>query len=46
MNRNKRSMTVNFKDPEGLKILHELVRRSDVLVENFVPGKLTTMVGS
>lgn len=36
-------MTVNFKTPEGLKILHELIRRSDILVENFVPGRLATM---
>ncbi|KAI0029484.1 CoA-transferase family III domain-containing protein [Vararia minispora EC-137] len=42
-NRNKRSMTVNFKKPEGLEILHGLVRKSDVLVENFVPGKLASM---
>lgn len=39
-------MTVNFKEPEGLRILHELVRRADILVENFIPGKLATMVGS
>ena len=37
-------MTVNFKKPEGQKILHELVRRADVLVENFIPGKLAKMV--
>lgn len=39
-NRNKRSCTINFKHPEGLKVLHDLVRKADVLVENFVPGKL------
>lgn len=43
MNRNKRSITVNFKEPEGLAILHKLVRQSDVLVENFVSGKLAEM---
>ncbi|KAF7296454.1 CaiB/baiF CoA-transferase family protein C7orf10 [Mycena chlorophos] len=43
VNRNKRSMTCNFKDPKGLEILHKLVARSDVLVENFVSGKLATM---
>jgi len=36
-------MTVNFKAPEGLEILHRLVKQSDVLVENFVSGKLATM---
>ncbi|KAG6837605.1 hypothetical protein H0H93_006126 [Arthromyces matolae] len=43
VNRNKRSMTVNFKTPEGLEIVHKLIKRSDVLVENFVSGKLDTM---
>ena len=42
-NRNKRSITVNFKKPEGIDIIHRLVRTSDVLVENFIPGKLATM---
>ena len=36
-------MTVNFKTPEGLKIIRKLVEKSDVLVENFVSGKLATM---
>ena len=43
MNRNKRSITVNFKNPEGLEILRKLVARADVLVENFIPGKLASM---
>ena len=43
VNRNKRSMTVNFKTPEGLDIIRKLVERSDVLVENFVSGKLASM---
>ncbi|CAK5270197.1 unnamed protein product [Mycena citricolor] len=42
-NRNKRSMTVNFKKPEGLEIIRRMVARSDVLVENFVTGKLASM---
>ncbi|THG98493.1 hypothetical protein EW026_g3699 [Hermanssonia centrifuga] len=42
-NRNKRSITVNFKQPEGLSILHKLVAQSDVLVENFIPGKLAEL---
>ncbi|KAI0632334.1 CAIB/BAIF family enzyme [Trametes polyzona] len=40
VNRNKRSITVNFKEPDGLAILHKLVKESDVLVENFISGKL------
>ncbi|PAV17317.1 CAIB BAIF family enzyme [Pyrrhoderma noxium] len=43
VNRNKRSITVNFKDPRGLSIIHKLIQRSDVLVENFIPGKLASM---
>lgn len=39
-NRNKRSMTLNLKSPDGLKILKELVREGDVLVENFKPDTL------
>ena len=40
INRNKRSITVDFKRPEGLEIIRRLIRTSDVLVENFVPGEL------
>ncbi|KAF8644545.1 hypothetical protein AX16_008419 [Volvariella volvacea WC 439] len=43
VNRNKRSITVNFKHPEGKEILHRLIKTSDVLVENFVAGKLASM---
>jgi succinate--hydroxymethylglutarate CoA-transferase len=43
VNRNKRSITVNFKTSEGLQILHKLIATSDVLVENFVSGKLAQM---
>ncbi|KAG6897769.1 hypothetical protein C0992_011438 [Termitomyces sp. T32_za158] len=43
VNRNKRSMTVNFKSPEGLEIIQKLVKKSDILVENFISGKLATM---
>ncbi len=35
VNRNKRSLTLNLKSKQGLQILKELVRRSDILVENF-----------
>lgn len=43
VNRNKRSITVNFKKQRGLEILHKLVAKADVLVENFLPGKLDSM---
>lgn len=37
LHRNKESLTLNMKSPEGLTILHELVRRADVFIENFRP---------
>jgi len=40
INRNKRSIVVDFRTEEGRGILHELIKRSDVLVENFRPGTL------
>ncbi|KAF2090117.1 CoA-transferase [Saccharata proteae CBS 121410] len=39
VNRNKRSITLDLKKAEAQEILCELVRKSDVLLENFVPGK-------
>lgn len=36
-------MTVNFKSPEGLEIIRKLIKKSDILVENFVSGKLASM---
>ncbi|MBK6648276.1 MAG: CoA transferase [Betaproteobacteria bacterium] len=35
--RNKRSITVNLKEPEGIRVLKELIAKSDVVVENFRP---------
>ncbi|NHW87602.1 CoA transferase, partial [Escherichia coli] len=40
LNRNKRSMTLNLKTPEGKQILKDLVKQVDVLVENFRPGAM------
>jgi crotonobetainyl-CoA:carnitine CoA-transferase CaiB-like acyl-CoA transferase len=40
VNRNKESLTVDFKDPAGRRILDGLLARADVLVENFQPGTL------
>ncbi len=37
LHRNKRSMTLNLKSPEGVAILKRLVRDADVLVENYRP---------
>lgn len=40
LNRNKRSIAVNLKHPDGLRVIHALLERSDVLVENYRPGVL------
>jgi len=37
LHRNKRSMTLNLKDKEGVAIFMELVKRADVVVENYRP---------
>jgi len=39
-NRNKRSMRLNLKSPEGAKIARDLVNAADVLIENFRPGAM------
>jgi formyl-CoA transferase len=38
--RNKRSVTANLRVPEGQKLVRELIRHADVVVENFKPGTL------
>jgi crotonobetainyl-CoA:carnitine CoA-transferase CaiB-like acyl-CoA transferase len=40
VNRNKRSVALDLKDPDDLALAKELARRADVLVENFKPGGL------
>jgi len=43
VNRNKRSVTINLKEPRGQGMLRELVKRSDILLENFKPGTLAKL---
>ncbi|MGL6247270.1 CaiB/BaiF CoA transferase family protein [Pseudomonas sp.] len=38
--RNKKSLTLNLKHPEGLAILKKLLSEADILIENFRPGVL------
>jgi len=38
--RNKKSIAVNLKDPEGQEIVRRLVAKADIVVENFRPGTL------
>ncbi|HEY6433043.1 MAG TPA: CaiB/BaiF CoA-transferase family protein [Acetobacteraceae bacterium] len=39
-NRNKRGICLDLKSPDGLQVAHDLVRRADVLIENFGPGTM------
>src|SRR5262245_25199238 len=43
INRNKESVTLDFKHPAGRAILDRLIASADVLVENFRPGTLTKL---
>ncbi len=40
INRNKRSVVLDFRDPDDVELVHELFRRADVAIENFKPGGL------
>jgi crotonobetainyl-CoA:carnitine CoA-transferase CaiB-like acyl-CoA transferase len=40
INRNKRSVVLDFNDPDDVELTRELLRRADVAVENFKPGGL------
>ncbi len=39
-NANKRSITVNLKDPKGLELVKEMAKTADVMIENFAPGAI------
>ena len=43
LNHNKRSITLDTKNPKGMEVLWEMVKICDVLVENFAPGVLDRM---
>ncbi|MCB0993174.1 MAG: CoA transferase, partial [Acidimicrobiales bacterium] len=40
INRNKRSIVLDFRNPDDVAVVHELFRRADVVVENFKVGAL------
>jgi CoA:oxalate CoA-transferase len=40
LNQNKRAVSLNLKHPKGRELLFEMVRRADVLLENFSPGTM------
>ena len=41
INRNKRSLTLNFKEPKAREVFLKLVEGADVVVENFTPGVMS-----
>lgn len=41
--RNKLGMTLNFRAPEGKEIFKQLIKKSDVIIENFRPGTMEAM---
>ena len=43
LNHNKRSITLDTKNPKGKEVLTALIKSCDVLVENFGPGVLDRM---
>jgi len=43
VNRGKRSLTLNLKDPRGREVLWRLLATADVMVENFRPGTMERM---
>ena len=43
LNANKRSITLDTKNPKGKEVLERLIKACDVMVENFAPGVLDRM---
>lgn len=43
LNLNKKDVTINTKEPEGLELLKELIKESDVLVQNMSVGAMERM---
>jgi formyl-CoA transferase len=40
LNANKRSITLNLKDPRGKEMLRKLIKEADIFAENFAPGAI------
>ena len=40
LNLNKKGMVINLKNPDGLKLIKELIKKSDVIINNFAPGTM------
>jgi crotonobetainyl-CoA:carnitine CoA-transferase CaiB-like acyl-CoA transferase len=43
VNRNKRSITLDLKQPDGIRIVKELAGKCDVVLENFTPGTMDSL---
>ena len=43
VNLNTRSVTINLKEPIGVKLVRELIGRSDIVMENYRPGVMTRL---
>jgi crotonobetainyl-CoA:carnitine CoA-transferase CaiB-like acyl-CoA transferase len=43
LNLNKKDLAVNLKNPEGIEIFKGLVKNSDVVIQNFLPGTMERM---
>jgi crotonobetainyl-CoA:carnitine CoA-transferase CaiB-like acyl-CoA transferase len=42
-NRNKRAIAIDFRSAEGIELIKEFAKESDVVVENFKPGSMDAM---
>jgi len=43
LNRNKRSISINLRSPDGVEVFKRLIKTADVLVEQFRPGKMAEL---
>ena len=39
-NTSKRSVTIDLKSPKGIELIHEMVKKSDIVANNFTPGTM------
>ena len=43
LNRGKKSLCINLKHSKGIELIHDLIMKSDILVENFAPGVMARL---
>lgn len=43
LNLNKKDLAINLKSSEGLEVFKELVKKSDIVIQNFLPGTMERM---